>query len=72
MSQQLPPDRRALVILKVLHRNTEQIHTSSDFASTRPAFRWRHLVGLARVTASEYGKRSPGYAQACELLGVET
>ena len=54
-----------------LHAEKYFLTTTSDFAATRPAFRWRHLVGLARVTASEYGKRSPGYAQACELLGVE-
>ena len=28
---------------------------SEEFASTRAAFRWRHLVALARVTASEFG-----------------
>ena len=37
---------------------------------TRPAFRWRQLVALARVTASEYGFAAPGYVQACELLRV--
>jgi hypothetical protein len=50
-----------------------------EFATTRPAFRWRHLVALARVTASAYGydredrpgHRAPGYEHACELLGVE-
>ena len=35
-----------------------------------PAFRWRQLVALARVTASEYGRPAPGYKQACELLKV--
>jgi hypothetical protein len=34
----------------------------------RPAFRWRQLVALARVTASEYGQPAPGYAEACALL----
>ncbi len=50
-----------------------------EFAVTRPAFRWRHLAGLARVTASSYGFdaedragfRAPGYEDACRLLGVE-
>ncbi|MDP1563642.1 MAG: hypothetical protein Q8M16_19860 [Pirellulaceae bacterium] len=50
-----------------------------EFHSTRPAFRWRHIVGLARVTASAYGYnrtdqhgfRAAGYEEACELLGVE-
>jgi hypothetical protein len=49
-----------------------------EFRTTRPAFRWRHLVGLARVTASAYGydredkhgSRAPGYEQACRLLKV--
>ncbi|WP_165244427.1 hypothetical protein [Paludisphaera soli] len=39
-----------------------------EFASTRPAFRWRQLVALARVTASECGRPAPGVAQALELL----
>jgi len=43
---------------------------TDEFASARPAFRWRHLVGLARVTASAYGFAAPGYSQARELLGV--
>ena len=43
---------------------------SEEFAATRPAFRWRQLVALARVTASEYGRPAPGYEQACQLLGV--
>ncbi|MCA9112480.1 MAG: hypothetical protein KDA52_21175 [Planctomycetaceae bacterium] len=43
---------------------------SEEFATARPAFRWRQAVALARVTASEYGFPSPGYHQACELLGV--
>jgi hypothetical protein len=39
-----------------------------EFAATRPAFRWRQIVALARVTASEYGRPAPGYAEAVELL----
>ena len=41
-----------------------------DFHATRPAFRWRHLVALARVTASECGKPAAGQSEARELLGV--
>jgi hypothetical protein len=41
---------------------------SDEFAMSRPAFRWRQLVGLARVTASEFGHAAPGYAEACQLL----
>jgi hypothetical protein len=41
-----------------------------DFHATRPAFRWRHLVGLARVTASEFGRPAPGQTEARELLRV--
>jgi hypothetical protein len=42
-----------------------------EFHSTRPTYRWRQLVALARVTASEHGTPAPGYGQACELLGVK-
>ena len=53
-----------------------------EFAATRPAYRWRQLTALARVTASAYGFtredrrgndggfRAPGYAEACKLLKV--
>lgn len=49
-----------------------------EFAASRPAFRWRQLVALARVTASAYGydtkdqkgHRAPGYEDARRLLGL--
>lgn len=53
-----------------LHAEKYYRTVSEEFASTRPAYRWRHLVALARVTASEYGFPAPGYAQACQLLKV--
>ncbi|MCO6457079.1 MAG: hypothetical protein J5I93_17425 [Pirellulaceae bacterium] len=53
-----------------LHAEKYYRTVSEEFARTRPAFRWRQLVALARVTASEYGFPAPGYQQACELLGV--
>lgn len=51
-----------------------------EFDSIRPAFRWRQLTALARVTASAYGydaddkkgHRAPGYEEACRLLNVQT
>lgn len=54
-------------------------HTvQEEYRTTRPAFRWRQIVGLARVTASAYGydrndkqgHRAPGYEDACRLLKV--
>lgn len=50
-----------------------------EYRTTRPAFRWRQIVGLARVTASAYGYnrddkqgfRAAGYEAACKTLGVE-
>jgi hypothetical protein len=41
---------------------------SDEFASTRPAYRWRHLIALARVTASEYGRPAAGVAEARSVL----
>jgi hypothetical protein len=43
---------------------------TEEFATTRPAFRWRQLCALARVTASEYGRPAPGVAEAKALLKV--
>jgi hypothetical protein len=51
-----------------LHAEKFYRTTLEEFNATRPAFRWRQLVALARVTASEYGRPAPGYAEACELL----
>ncbi|MBL8796824.1 MAG: hypothetical protein JNM56_23185 [Planctomycetia bacterium] len=53
-----------------LHAEKYYRTVSEEFAIIRPAFRWRQLVALARVTASEYGYPAPGYAEACKLLKV--
>ena len=53
-----------------LHAEKYYRTVREEFTSTRPAFRWRQLVALARVTASEYGRPAPGIAQAKELLKV--
>jgi hypothetical protein len=62
-----------------LHSEKYYQTVAEEFTTTRPAYRWRHLVGLARVTASAYGYdgednpgfRAPGFEQACQLLGVK-
>jgi hypothetical protein len=49
-----------------------------EYRTIRPAFRWRQVVALARVTASAYGYnrddkhgfRAAGYEDACQRLGV--
>jgi hypothetical protein len=53
-----------------LHAEKYYRTVSEEFATTRPAFRWRQLVALARVTASEYGFPAPGYQEACRLLNL--
>jgi len=53
-----------------LHAEKYYRTVTEEFASTRPAFRWRHLAALARVTASEYGHPAPGVAEARRLLGA--
>jgi hypothetical protein len=54
-----------------LHAEKYYRTVTEEFAATRTAFRWRHLVGLARVTASEFGRPAPGMAEARELLKIE-
>ncbi len=51
-----------------LHAEKYYATTSDEFAAARPAFKWRQLVALARVTASAYGYPAPGHKEACELL----
>jgi hypothetical protein len=53
-----------------LHAEKYYRTVTEEFATTRPAFRWRHLAALARVTASEHGYPAPGVAEARRLLGV--
>jgi hypothetical protein len=53
-----------------LHAEKYYRTVTEEFAATRPAFRWRHLAALARVTASEYGYPAPGVAEARQLLNV--
>ena len=53
-----------------LHAEKYYRTVAEEFATTRPAFRWRQLVALARVTASEYGRPAPGIAEARERLGI--
>jgi hypothetical protein len=61
-----------------LHAEKYYRTVGEEFASMRPAFRWRQLTALARVTASafaydrddKHGHRAPGYDEACRLLGV--
>ncbi|MFO1019774.1 MAG: hypothetical protein U0903_03645 [Planctomycetales bacterium] len=53
-----------------LHAEKYYRTVTEEFAASRPAFRWRQLVALARVTASEYGRPAPGVQEAQGLLGV--
>jgi hypothetical protein len=53
-----------------LHAEKYYRTVTEEFASTRPALRWRQLAALARVTASEYGFPAPGIAEARRLLNV--
>ncbi|HEY1599035.1 MAG TPA: hypothetical protein VGG64_05505 [Pirellulales bacterium] len=53
-----------------LHAEKFYRTTSEEFARSRPQFRWRQFVALARVTASEYGQPAPGVAEARRLLNV--
>ena len=51
-----------------LHAEKYYRTVTEEYATTRPAYRWRQLVALARVTASEHGFPAPGYQEARERL----
>jgi hypothetical protein len=51
-----------------LHAEKYYRTASEEFASLRPAFRWRQLTALARVTASECGRPAAGQEEARALL----
>jgi hypothetical protein len=53
-----------------LHAEKFYRTVSEEFAAARPAYRWRHVIALARVTASEFGRPAPGMAEARALLKV--
>jgi hypothetical protein len=53
-----------------LHAEKFYRTVTEEFSATRPAYRWRHLVALARVTASEYGRPAAGMTEARNLLKV--
>ena len=54
-----------------LHAEKYYRTATEEFANTRASMRWRQIVALARVSASEYGTPAPGYREACKLLNVD-
>ncbi len=53
-----------------LHAEKYYRTTTDELARSRKQHQARQLVGLARVTASEFGTPAPGYEEACGLLKV--
>jgi hypothetical protein len=53
-----------------LHAEKYYRTATEEFAAARPAFKWRQVVSLARVTASECGNPAPGVEEARRLLGA--
>lgn len=53
-----------------LHAEKYYRTVAEEFVRGRPAFRWRHVVALARVTASEFGEPAPGLLEARRLLEI--
>ena len=51
-----------------LHAEKYFATATHEFARARSAFKWRQLVALSRVTASQYGYAAPGHKEACEAL----
>jgi hypothetical protein len=53
-----------------LHAEKYYRTATEEFATMRPAYQWRQIVSLARVTASEHGRTAPGFEDCKRLLGV--
>ena len=53
-----------------LHAEKYYRTSTEEFARSRAAFRWQHLVALSRVTASACGFAAPGVPEARKLLKV--
>ncbi len=60
----------AIVNDGALHAEKYYRTATEEFGRTRPKFRWRQQVALARVTASENGTPAPGLDEAKRLLGA--
>ena len=59
----------ATVFDGALHHE-KYFHTATvEFARTRPAARWAHLIALTRVMASGYGIEAQGFEPARRVLG---
>jgi hypothetical protein len=52
-----------------LHAEKYYRTVCDEYASTRPAFRWRQVVALSRVVASSCNQPADGVAEARQLLG---
>ena len=75
--RQRPPQDVLELLADVAVRTDGALHAekyfataTEDCAAARPAHRWRHLVALARVSASEAGQPAPGLDAARALLEV--
>jgi hypothetical protein len=51
-----------------LHAEKYYMTVRDNFRMSTPANRWKHVVALSRVTASEYGRPAPGVEEAKGLL----
>ena len=51
-----------------LHAEKYYQTVQEEFAGTREKFKWRQMIALARVTASEYGRPAAGVAEARGML----
>jgi hypothetical protein len=53
-----------------LHAEKYYATAAEEFETTRPAFRWRQAVALARVAASQSARPAPAVAEARKLLST--
>ena len=53
-----------------LHAEKFYRTVTEEYAVSRPRFKLRYLMGLARVTASEFGRPAPGMEEARRMLSA--
>jgi hypothetical protein len=71
-AERVPPDELLGAVAEALRGGDQRLSCALtvEFARTRPASRWAHLIALTRVMASGYGFEAQGLDLSRRLLGA--